>query len=360
MVGGQRITSVRVEPFRQHNLGDACYRGSLREDFTAQGHRIAHSVSTNALLSLIINGPGLSVITSSLPAGTVGVAYSQPLNATGGMPPYTWSISSGSLPGGFGLAGNTISGTPTTAGSSSFTVRVTDSASSSATAALSLTIIAPALNITTSAFPPGMAGTGYSQAVNATGGTPPYTWSVASGSLPAGLSLAGGIISGTPVAAGSSSFTIKVTDSVSASASAALSLAINAPVLSITTSSLPPGSIGAAYSQGLNASGGSPPYTWSLATGSFPPGLGLAGGVISGTPTIVGSSSFTIRVTDSASVSATSAFSLQVTPPVLTITTLSLPPGSVGTAYSQPLIAAGGCSPPYAAIAGRRCVACLV
>ena len=70
------------------------------------------------------------ITTSSLPAGTVGVAYSQALGASGGTPPYTWSVASGSLPAGLSLAaGGTISGTPGTAGSSSFTVRVTDSAS---------------------------------------------------------------------------------------------------------------------------------------------------------------------------------------------------------------------------------------
>ena len=97
-------------------------------------------------------------------------------------------------------------------------MRVTDSASASATAALSLTINPPALVITTSSLPAGTVGVAYSQALGASGGTPPYTWSVASGSLPAGLSLAaGGTISGTPGTAGSSSFTVRVTDSASAS-----------------------------------------------------------------------------------------------------------------------------------------------
>src|ERR1035437_4557983 len=180
-------------------------------------------------LSLTINPTALGITTSSLPAGTVGVAYAQALGASGGTPPYTWSVASGSLPAGLSLAaGGTISGTPGTPGSSSFTVRVTDSASASATAALSLTINPPALGITTSSLPAGTVGVAYSQALGASGGTPPYTWSVASGSLPAGLSLAAsGTISGTPGTAGSSSFTVRVTDSASASATAALSLAIN-------------------------------------------------------------------------------------------------------------------------------------
>ena len=141
-------------------------------------------------------------------------------------------------------------------GSSSFTVRVTDSASATTTAALSVTINPAALVITTSSLPAGTVGVAYSQGLSASGGTTPYAWSVASGSLPAGLSLgAGGTISGTPGSAGSSSFTVRVTDSASATTTAALSVTINPAALVITTSSLPAGTVGVAYSQGLSCFG---------------------------------------------------------------------------------------------------------
>src|ERR1039457_5011044 len=298
---------------------------------------------------LVCQAKPLQITTTSLPAGTVGVAYSQALGASGGSPPYSWAVASGALPAGLSLsAGGTLSGTPGTAGSSSFTVRVTDSASASATAALSLTINPTALGITTSSLPAGIVGVAYAQALGASGGTPPYTWSVASGSLPAGLSLAaGGTLSGTPGTAGSSSFTVRVTDSASASATAALSLTINPTALGITTSSLPAGIVGVAYAQALGASGGTPPYTWSVASGSLPAGLSLAaGGTLSGTPGTAGSSSFKVRVTDSASASATAALSLTINPTALGITTSSLPAGIVGVAYAQALGASGG-TPPY-------------
>src|ERR1022692_1974356 len=271
------------------------------------------SATATAALSLTINPPALGITTSSLPAGTVGVAYSQALVASGGSPPYSWAVASGALPAGLSLApGGTLSGTPGAAGAGSFTVRVTDSASASSTAALSLTINPAALGITTSSLPAGTVAVAYSQALGATGGSPPYSWSLASGTLPAGLSLAaGGTISGTPGAAGTSPFTVQVTDSASASATAALSLTINSPALGITTSSLPAGTVGVPYSQTLAASGGSPPYSWSLFSGALPAGLSLAaGGTISGTPGTAGPSSFTVRVTDSASASATAALSL--------------------------------------------------
>ena len=148
--------------------------------------------------------------------------------------------------------------------------------------------------------------------------------------FPAGLSLSGGTISGTPTSAGPSSVTVKVTDSASVSASAALSLIISGPGLSVTTSSLPAGTVGVAYSQTLNATGGVPPYTWSISSGSVPGGLGLAGSTISGTPTTVGSSNFTVRVTDSASAAASAALLLTIRVPVLNITTSALPVGTTG------------------------------
>src|ERR1022692_1099033 len=307
------------------------------------------SATATAALSITINPPALGITTSSLPAGTIGVAYSQALGASGGSPPYSWSVASGTLPAGLSLvAGGTISGTPGAAGASSFTVRVTDSASASSTAALSITINPAALGITTSSLPAGTVGVAYSQALVASGGSPPYSWAVASGTLPAGLSLAaGGTLSGKPSTAGPSSFTVRVTDSTSATATAALSLPINPAALAITTSSLPADSVGVAYSQALGASGGSPPYLWAVASGTLPAGLSLAaGGAISGTPGAAGASSFTVRVTDSASASSTAALSITINPAALAITTSSLPAGSVGVAYSQALGASGG-SPGY-------------
>src|SRR5262249_29837792 len=149
---------------------------------------------------------------------------------------------------------------------------------------LSLTINSPALTVTTSSLPPGTVGIDYAQALSATGGSPPYTWSLAGGSLPNGVNLnPSGMIYGKASAIGPSKFTIRVTDSSSKSATANLSLAINSPVLTITTSSLPRGAVGAAYSQGLNATGGSPPYTWAVTLGALPSGLSLGTtGTISG------------------------------------------------------------------------------
>jgi hypothetical protein len=161
----------------------------------------------------------LTISTSRLPNGQVQVAYAASLQASGGTPPYSWSLAAGSLPAGLHLdpASGAISGTPTTTGSASFTVKVTDSTASAAqTATQDLTIaIASALVILTNSLAPAELGQPYDQTLTASGGLPPYTWSIVSGSLPQGLTLETGTgkIAGTPNEAGDFNVTFQVTDS---------------------------------------------------------------------------------------------------------------------------------------------------
>ena len=252
-------------------------------------------------LTITVN-PQLSISTTSLAAGVVGTTYSQSLAATGGITPYSWAVTSGSLPSGLSLNSTTgaITGTPTgpQTGPINFTVTVTDSESpaKTASAALSISISAPTLTITTTTLGSGVLGQAYNATLGATGGVQPYTWSIISGSLPAGLGLnSNGQITGTPTATGTSNFTVKVVDSetpTAQSATAGLSISINnsAP-LQITTSGLPTGVINTLYSNAfLSASGGIQPYTWSIVSGSLPPGLTLtpSTGQISGTSDLAG------------------------------------------------------------------------
>jgi Putative Ig domain len=199
----------------------------------------------------------LSITTpATLPAGTVGTLYSQTLSATGGSPPYAWFLVSGLLPNGLNLAANgLISGTPTTTGPSSFTLQVSDSVSSAVTQAFSLTIApatASSLAITTTSLPQASANLPYSQTLAATGGVSPYTWSLSSGALPPGLSLsASGAITGTPTVVGASTFTVSVTDS--ARNSAAQMLTITVQPGTIVISSLPHFAAGAGFVTGFYA-----------------------------------------------------------------------------------------------------------
>jgi putative Ig domain-containing protein/centrosomal CEP192-like protein len=189
------------------------------------------SATTNA------QPPALAITIGSLPSGIVQNAYSQSMSATGGTAPYSWSVISGSPPAGLSLSSaGQITGTPTQAGTSSFTAQVKDSSSPAqvATANLSITVaaaVAP-LQVVTSSLAGVQVNTAYSATLSASGGTAPYNWSLSSGSLPAGLTLgSSGQISGTPTSAGTSPFVVKVTDSSSPVKSATASLSITVTVV---------------------------------------------------------------------------------------------------------------------------------
>lgn len=266
----------------------------------------------------------LAIITANgaLTTGIVGVTYSSTLQSFGGNPPITWAVIGGSLPPGLTLDSLTgiISGTPTSSGTFNFSVSLTDSSVPTptvATRSLSITIATP-LVIGTATLADGVIGTAYNQTLTATGGTGPFTWSLSSGSLPAGLSLsAAGVISGTPTTAGTSSFVLQVQDNGTPQQTKTQSLSIRiASPLAVTGGTLAPATFGVAYSQTLPTTGGIAPFTFSLApnSGPLPSGLTLTSAGLSGTPSAVGTFSFTVQATDSANPAqvATATFSLTV------------------------------------------------
>jgi Putative Ig domain/Cohesin domain len=313
---------------------------------------VVGDINGNSLAVTLVNGQVIntppSIATSTLPAWTVGVVYSQTLAATGGTAPYTWTIASGTLPAGLSLSSNgVISGTPTTAGGPiSVAIQVTDSTGATATESMSLTINL-ALNIITSSLPTWTAGMVYSQTLVSTGGTAPYTWTIVSGTLPPGLSFASsGIVSGVPTTAGGpTTVTYKITDNTSATATKSLSITINT-ALNVTSSSLPAWTINKPYSQTLNATGGTPPYSWTIASGTLPAGLSLSsGGIISGTSTIAGGPTLvTFKVTDAATATANKSLALTINA-APSIASSSLSTLTIGAAYSQTLAVTGGTAP---------------
>ena len=289
---------------------------------------------------------GPTLVFPAPPGGEVNVAYSNQLTVTGGTSPFTWSVSAGALPPGLTLGASTglLSGTPTTAGSYSFTVKVTDSGGLTATEAVTLAIV-PGPSLSFPAPPAGWTNTVYSNTLTVSGGTSPFAWSVSSGSPPPGINLsADGTLTGTPTATGTSSFTVKVTDANGQSATQATSITINAGVS--TTFSPPPAAVkGAPYSVTLTASGGTPPYTWSVNAGTLPPGLTLSSaGVLAGTPTVAGSYPFSVNVIDQNNGIATASITL-VVGPSLSLTFGTPPTGQVGVPYTDTLTAAGGTTP---------------
>jgi autotransporter-associated beta strand protein len=284
----------------------------------------------------------VSITTTMLADWTAGQSgYSQTFTALGGVAPYTFTTTAGTLPPGLTLGSvGLLSGTPSASGSYPITVTATDGTSASGSQTYTLTIN-PAVTITTATLPNTPAGVFYNQTIAAAGGTGPLVFS-STGTLPPGLTFStSGVISGTPTTGGSFSFTVIATDAVNASASQTFTVIIN-PV-TITTATLAswtanlPG-----YSQIISATGGAPPFTFSV-TGTLPPGLILSSdGFLVGTPTTAGSFNFTVTVTDSISISGSRDYVLLINPAV-SILTPSLAAWTVGQAgYYQSIVASGG------------------
>jgi uncharacterized protein YhjY with autotransporter beta-barrel domain len=311
--------------------------------FTVQVRDANGATATQSYTISMVAGPVVSPTT--LPAAEVGVSYSQTIGANGGTGPYTFTVSSGALPAGLSMSsGGALSGTPLTNGNASFTVQVKDANNNAAIQSYTISVTAGPI-IGTTTLPGGEVGVGYSQTLSASAGVAPYTFSVSSGSLPAGLSLtSGGTLSGTPTTGGNAAFAVQVKDANGATASLSYTVAITGgPVIGIT--GLPNAEVGVAYSQTIVASGGSAPYTFSVASGTLPSGLSLtSGGVLSGMPATSGSATFTVQVKDANAMTAMQRYTVTVAG-TLVIGTATLPDGVVGAAYSQTLTANAGVAP---------------
>jgi uncharacterized protein (TIGR03437 family) len=302
------------------------------------------------LTLLVNNNSNLQIVTSSLPDGQVNQGYSVALAATGGTPPYVWDLSSGggNLPNGLTIAGGNILGTPNVTGTFNFLLRVSDQSGVSAVRNLSLRVNGSGLAIQTSSLPNASLGVFYSQSIQITGGAQPYTSSISAGSLPAGLSFSSGVISGTPTAIGSTTFTVFVVDSLNTQVQRVLTLNVVAPAFGFSSTTLPAGQINVAYSATLGAVSGTSPYTFTIVAGSLPNGITFTNGVFSGTPTSSGSFPLTIQVRDSASPNATVSanFNLVINSTTLLLSSAALPSAVINNAYSTQISASGG-QPPY-------------
>ncbi len=300
--------------------------------------------------------PTLTITTASpLPAAQPGTAYSQTLNA------YRRNIAI-HVDARFGIAGRVV------VVSRRADQRHADDGGCyefhrprygqhfpnfNVTKAFTLSVIAPLTITTTSPLNTGVLGVAYSQTLEASGGTTPYSWSIASGSLPSPLALSSaGVITGTPTGVGSSNVTIRVRDSNNVEVTKAFTVDVVLALIISTASPLPSGVPNVAYTQTFNAAGGMAPYTWNVVAGSgnLPAGLTLSpGGQLSGTPTTAGTSNFTIRAFDSSSPPQNfqKSFSLSIIAALSVTTASPMPPATTGVAYSQNLAASGGTATFY-------------
>ncbi|GEP41637.1 GEVED domain-containing protein [Brevifollis gellanilyticus] len=264
--------------------------------------------------------PTITVSPSSLAAAVVGTAYSQTMISTGGYGAITYSVSSGALPAWATLNGGTgvISGMPSSTASASFTIRATDANGCSGSRSYLLTPACPVIAITPATLPNATLGSAYSQTLTASGGTAAYSWTVSSGTLPAGLSLSSaGVLSGTPTATNGAgvSITFRAQDNYGCAGTLAMTVRV-CPVITLNPGSLSGGMVGVAYSQTLTASGGLASYAYAVASGSLPAGLSLnaSTGALTGTPTTPETQAFTMRATDANGCIGTTAYSVTILP----------------------------------------------
>jgi hypothetical protein len=298
--------------------------------------------------TLVVDAPAITLAPASLPDGQVGMAYSQAFSASGGTAPYAYAVSAGALPAGLVLGSDgALSGTPTAAGNYAFDVSATDSFGNTGSHGYEVQVTAPAITLSPASLPEASVGVAYAQAISASGGTAPYTFSLASGALPAGMTLSSdGMLAGTPTESGSFTFAVSATDSFGNHGSGDYVLQVGTPAITLSPASLPEATVGVAYAQAFSASGGTAPYAYSLDSGALPPGLVLAGdGGLSGTPTEAGVYGFTVKATDLYGSVGCVEYQLTVSAPAVTLSPASLPDALVGVAYSQAIGASGGTGP---------------
>jgi len=245
--------------------------------------------------------PTITVNPASLPGAALGVAYSQSFSASGGLGPYTFARTAGTLPPGLSLnSGGSLSGAPNAAGMYNFTIQATGVNGCTGSRSYSILVVCPVITLNPANLPGAALGAPYSQRITASGGDAPYTYSITAGSIPPGMFFgSGGILGGTPNTTGNYNFTVRATDSNGCAGSRSYSILVVCPNITLNPSSLPAATRGVSYSQTITASGGDSPYTFSLVSGSLPPGMFFgSGGTLGGTPTTPGNYSFLLRATD--------------------------------------------------------------
>ena len=267
----------------------------------------------------------------------VGKPFQQTCFGLLGTPPYTFAATG--LPAGLTInpASGVISGTPAAVGPSAVSVVLTDTAGQTATQAITLTVINPKLALVCDFSALATQGTAYSTTCNTSGGTAPYSYSLLSGALPAGLNLdpSSGAVTGTPTIGGYVSFTLQVTDASALVAQQSVAFLVTPTALTILSTTLPAPNASLPYAVDVLTAGGTPPYTYSISSGALPAGLQLDPNVgaitpLAGGTLATGPYSFTVQVTDAATATATQTYAGTILAPLVQNFTSFAIPGTSG------------------------------
>jgi hypothetical protein len=276
-------------------------------------------------VSITIN-PGIPKLTigpETTSPGTVGLAYSLQMTASVS-DPKQWTINSGALPTGLALdpSSGLISGVPSASGSYTFEVLARVTADGRTDTKVLGIVVRDALAVqagdpfSATRRAPAEVSAPFSATLGATGGEGTYTWSLASGALPAGLTFTAGVIEGTPTVAGDYRFVVGVADAEGRVATYPARVTVAPRLAFLTPRLLPSGSVGKRYRTRLLATGGMKPVAWRLVRGPLPRGVRFDRflGVLSGVPRRPGRYTITIEATDELEVVATRTFRLVVKP----------------------------------------------
>jgi hypothetical protein len=262
-------------------------------------------------------GGGLQAISATAVTIDAGQSYAVSVTTQPGTSGVTWRTACSS--GSCGMVASTGANTAIYTAPASLTAPLTVTLSAvipNTSQSRTITITVNPDPTISGAPPTGTVGAPYSATLTVSGGTAPLSpLSMGDNAMPPGLSYnaSTGVISGTPTAAGTYSFTVQATDSsaVPFTVTATEIIAITtppgipgAPISStpplVFTGSLPNATVNLPYSQTLSANGGLAPYTYAVTAGTLPAGITVSSsGVVSGTPTAVGAYSFTVTATDS-------------------------------------------------------------
>jgi hypothetical protein len=303
------------------------------------------TTKATALTETVAQAVTVAITPAALAEGVAGTPYSQKLASSGGTGPYAYSLASGTLPPGVTLSSaGALGGTPTTAGSYTFTVRSTASGASPGTRTYTV-VVHLGLPAT---LGNGTTGVSYTQALSAAGATGAIAYSVGAGALPDGLSISGTQIVGTPTKQGAFTFTVHAADAAGGSGDQQYTVQIAYPTVAIGPDALPEVIRDQRYLASFSATGGTGPYRFFLADGELPARFHLlADGTLTGRPIEDGTSVFriTIGVTDKYGAPATKEYELAYYGPTITLRPAKVKPLKLDTKVRVRFRAAGGTKP---------------
>jgi hypothetical protein len=235
-------------------------------------------------------------------AGKVGAPYTHQMTLIGGSPPFFIQIYNGTLPPGLSIDSLAkITGLPTTAGTFTFTVKVTENGALGRVTEVTCSItIGPGITLDCANPPVGTRGIAYSHQMTLSGGVAPYAIAITAGSLPAGLTISNtALITGRPLFAGTDHFTVRATDSLGVIAFVDCAISVGAVPILLDCADPPDGALGLDYEHQMTLQGGSPPFFIQVFNGTLPTGLEIdSAAMITGVPTLAGSFTFTVKVTE--------------------------------------------------------------